>query len=116
MPRPISQNTKEIRAPKAFVEQAGKGRPKGVPNKMTAQVKEMILAALEKAGGVDYLVAQADENPTAFMSLVGKVLPLQLTGADGGAIQHEHRHEQVIRSAEQFKRRLLPQSQPETMQ
>jgi hypothetical protein len=58
----------------------GPGRPKGVPNKQTAQVKEMILAALDKAGGVDYLAAQAAESPAAFMTLVGKVLPLQVTG------------------------------------
>lgn len=36
---------------------AGKGRPKGVPNKFTADVKAMILAALDKAGGAEYLLA-----------------------------------------------------------
>lgn len=46
----------------------------------------MILAALDGAGGIDYLKAQAIETPAAFMTLVGKVLPLQLTGEGGGAI------------------------------
>jgi hypothetical protein len=59
---------------------AGPGRPKGVPNKSTALLKDMILTALEGAGGVDYLQTQADDNPTAFLTLVGKVLPLQVTG------------------------------------
>lgn len=68
---------------------AGKGSPKGVkqggrkpgtPNKLTTEVKEMILQALDQAGGVAYLAAQANENPGPFMTLVGKVLPLQLTG------------------------------------
>ncbi len=59
---------------------AGKGRPKGVPNKATAAIKDMITQALEKAGGVEYLVRQAEENPGAFMTLVGKVLPLQVSG------------------------------------
>ena len=59
---------------------AGAGRPKGVPNKVPADIKAMVLAALDKAGGVDYLQRQATENPTAFMTLVGKVLPLQLSG------------------------------------
>lgn len=59
---------------------AGPGRPKGMPNKTTIAVKEAVLAALDKAGGVDYLVTQAEENPTAFLTLVGKVLPLQVIG------------------------------------
>lgn len=65
------------------------GRKKGVPNKLTGAVKDMILQALDTAGGVKYLVEQADKNPVAFMGLVGKVLPLQLTGADGGPIKTE---------------------------
>lgn len=59
---------------------AGKGRPKGVPNKATTQLKEMILQALDGAGGVAYLQRQADENPGPFLTLVGKVLPLQVVG------------------------------------
>lgn len=65
----------------------GPGRKKGVPNKQTTLLKDMILTALDGAGGAVYLQQQAIENPTAFMTLVGKVLPLQLTGQDGGAIQ-----------------------------
>lgn len=56
------------------------GRKAGTPNKQTAVIKDMIIQALDKAGGVDYLLAQAADNPTAFLSLVGKVLPLQLQG------------------------------------
>lgn len=56
----------------------GKGRKKGVPNKVTGALKDMILTALDDAGGVDYLKKQATENPTAFLTLVGKVLPMQV--------------------------------------
>ena len=66
---------------------AGKGRPKGAKNKATAAIKDMITQALDKAGGVDYLVIQSEKNPAAFLTLVGKVLPMQVTGEDGGAIQ-----------------------------
>jgi hypothetical protein len=45
----------------------------------------MVLQALSGAGGVDYLQKQATENPTAFLTLVGKVLPLQVAPADEGA-------------------------------
>lgn len=65
------------------------GRQKGTPNKLNAAIKDMIIQALDEAGGVDYLTKQATESPAAFLTLVGKVLPLQLTGEDGGPIQHE---------------------------
>lgn len=64
-----------------------KGRTKGVPNKVTTELKEMILQALQNKGGVKYLEEQADKSPTAFLALVGKILPLQLTGNDGEAIK-----------------------------
>lgn len=51
------------------------GRKKGTPNKFTAQLKDVIRQAFENAGGVDYLKKQAEENPTAFMTLLGKILP-----------------------------------------
>lgn len=68
---------------------AGPGRPKGSVNKTTKAVKEMILEALENKGGVEYLEKQADENPTAFLTLIGKVLPIQHTGEGGGPVQFE---------------------------
>lgn len=66
---------------------AGKGRKKGVPNKVTGALKDMILQALTGAGGVAYLQQQADENPGAFLTLVGKVLPLQVSGDGGGPVR-----------------------------
>lgn len=69
----------------------GPGRPKGVPNKTTALLKDAILQAAQAAGGAEgmagYLTAQAEKNPNAFMALLGKVLPMQITGADGGPLQ-----------------------------
>ena len=66
------------------------GRPKGALNKTTALLKDAILKAAEQAGNkvgndgmVSYLEVQATENPGPFMSLLGKVLPMQITGEDG---------------------------------
>lgn len=62
---------------------AGPGRPKGKPNKTTALLKDAILKAATDAGDGDmaaYLKKQAQENPGPFMALLGKVLPLQVTG------------------------------------
>lgn len=63
------------------------GRRRGTPNRATAALKDMILQALDEAGGVDYLKKQADLTPTAFLSLIGKVLPTQVTGEEGGPVQ-----------------------------
>ena len=86
------QVTKTKRKPTgAAAMGAGPGRPKGSVNKTTVEVKAMVLAALDGAGGIDYLIQRAQDPRTAsaFLTLVGKVLPLQVTGADGGAIiQH----------------------------
>lgn len=72
---------------------AGKGRPKGSVNKTTALLKDAILKAAENAGNrvgdnglISYLEQQAVENPGPFMALLGKVLPMQVTGEDGNAI------------------------------
>lgn len=62
------------------------GRQKGTPNKINAALKDMILGALDDVGGQEYLAAQARENPSAYMTLLGKVLPMQVTGSEGGAI------------------------------
>lgn len=51
------------------------GRQRGTPNKVTKDVRQMVLAALNTAGGEGYLLAQSKENPAAFMTLVGKCLP-----------------------------------------
>lgn len=64
----------------------GSGRKPGVPNKITGEVKSMVLQALSIAGGADYLARQAEETPAAFMGLLGKVIPLQVTGDGGGPV------------------------------
>ncbi len=68
-------------------KRAGAGRPKGSLDKNNKQLREMILEALEAKGGATYLAAQADKSPAAFLSLLGKVLPTQLTGDGGGPVQ-----------------------------
>jgi len=74
------------------------GRPKGLPKtggrkagvNAVNDLRKTILESLELAGGKDYLYRQANENPAAYLSLVGKVIPKEsiLSGPDGGPIQH----------------------------
>jgi hypothetical protein len=60
------------------------GRVAGTSNRITRELKEMILTALDESGGVDYLVRQAEQNPVAFLTLLGKVLPLQTKSESSG--------------------------------
>jgi hypothetical protein len=54
------------------------------PNRVTGELKEMILQALDESGGVEYLKQQAVNNPAAFLMLIGKVLPLQVNARTDG--------------------------------
>lgn len=76
----MTQSRKGMRgAPKGTMPpNAGIGRKAGVPNKLTGRVRAMIEAALEAAGGADYLLMQAYAEPVAFMALVSKLIPLQV--------------------------------------
>lgn len=73
----------------------GAGRPKGSLDKGNALIREMVADALNQAGGVGYLVRQANEKPAAFLALLGKVLPVQITGAGGGPVETVTRIELV---------------------
>lgn len=99
-------STKEVQAAaKRKPPAAGKGRKKGSVNKTTAVLKDAILLAAESvgedgegAGGLTgYLVRVAKTDVKAFSALLGRVLPLQVTGEGGGALQVEiHRIERAI--------------------
>jgi hypothetical protein len=66
-----------------------RGRPKGSKNKTTVVLKEAILMAADTAhrdGLVGYLKAQAIESPSAFLALIGKVLPLTVQQTHDGSV------------------------------
>lgn len=54
------------------------GKPKGAANHLTRDLKDMILGALQDGGGQDWLRQQMTENPVAFMTLVGKIVPTEM--------------------------------------
>ena len=91
---------------------AGIGRQKGVPNKLTTAVKDMILQALDQSGGVDYLVQQAKDNPAAFMTLLGKILPLQVSGPEGGPIEAVTEIRRIIIEAPSLTNRFADPTEP----
>ena len=67
------------------------GRQKGTPNRSTAAIREAMLAVFEalqaRAGGDNaHLLEWAEANATDFYKLSSKLLPLQVTGDDGGPV------------------------------
>jgi len=77
---------------------AGPGRPKGMPNKSTSIVKEAIAKLLERnVGNMDlWLEKVAQDDPYKALDLMNKLCEYhvpklartELTGADGGAVEH----------------------------
>lgn len=71
------------------------GRPKGALNKTSSMLKDAILEAAMEAGGgkpnglKNYLKDRAEDAPAPFMGLLGKVLPLQVSGDPDNPINHK---------------------------
>lgn len=63
------------------------GRKKGTPNKHTRHIRELIRASLERAGGEEYLARMAEENPAAFLGLVGRLVPVEVAGDKDAPLQ-----------------------------
>ena len=68
---------------------AGSGRKPGSRNLTSQKLKEIVFKALEQqeGGAIGYLKTQAVQEPRAFMALIGKLLPTQITGEDGAPVR-----------------------------
>ncbi len=62
------------------------GRRPGSPNRITLSVKQALIEAFEKRGGVKSLLEWADTEPTEFYKLWAKMLPTEISGTDGKPI------------------------------
>ena len=66
-----------------------KGGPPG-PSRQSLILKDALLLAAQTAGGGgpdglhNYLAKQAEANPTAFMAMLSRVIPLQQSGSGDG--------------------------------
>lgn len=90
---------------------AGKGREKGVPNKLTSQIRDAIAGALKaegdrlaaldatgevKPGALGYMQWLSRSEPRAFATLIGKLLPAQITGEDGEPLRFESIERRIV--------------------
>ena len=62
---------------------AGKGRPKGVPNKVTQNAREAFEMAFQGLGGYGALLAWAYNNQTEFFKLYARLIPVAMAGPEG---------------------------------
>jgi len=81
------QSRYSVKSPSRGGPRNGAGRPKGSKDKGNALIREMIVQALDAAGGVSYLQEKAESHPQAFLALIGKVMPIQVEGGDS-PVQH----------------------------
>ena len=56
-------------------KRAGAGRPPGSLNKLTRTLRESIHKAFKELGGTNWLVSVAQDDPRAFIALLGRTIP-----------------------------------------
>lgn len=94
MTRKYRRKTTTRKAPrtafkKGFDPRRKIGRDKGVPNKFSSDLKQMILNALHKQGGEEWFAALARKDKRSFSGLLGRLLPTKIGGDPGNPVQIE---------------------------
>jgi len=92
------------------------GRPKGVKNKITRELKEAIVTAAELVGAnqkgrdglVGYLSWMAMKHPALFARLLEKLLPLQIASQNNQPLVVQHQHLSPEQVKEEIAQRGLP--------
>lgn len=60
------------------------GRKAGVKNKLTTSVKDALLAAMNAGDGAEaFWIGLKETEPRTFATIAGRLLPKEITGADG---------------------------------
>jgi hypothetical protein len=79
------------------------GKPKGATNKVARAAKDAIAKAADDLGGAERLVAWVQEDPANervfWGTIYPKLLPLQVSGEDGGPIPFELIERVIVKPA-----------------
>jgi hypothetical protein len=62
------------------------GRKIGTPNKTTRSIREAFVEAFDELGGAPALARWGRENPNLFYPLASKLIPTEITGANGSPL------------------------------
>ena len=96
VPGPVSvKKTQKKPRGKPFEKgcKAGPGRPRGVPNKFTGDLKEAILAGVNGSNplGVAGFVCDLSQNtPTSAAALLGRLIPVSMAGTPHATLTVRH--------------------------
>jgi hypothetical protein len=95
VPRPVSLKKRQRKANKGSFtkERPGPGRPRGVPNKFTGELKEAILAGVNgsnKQGVAGFVLDLSLDTPTSAAALLGRLIPVSMVGTLDGTILVRH--------------------------
>lgn len=74
------------------------GRPRGVPNKASAVIKQAFIQTFANLGGVDGFTDWAKENKTEFYKLSAKLLPQEMRAEVDVNVSLEDALERIRRS------------------
>ena len=85
VPRPVSLKKRQRKANRGSFtkERPGPGRPRGVPNKFTGDLKEAILAGVNGSnplGVAGFVCDLALDIPTSAAALLGRLIPFSMAG------------------------------------
>jgi hypothetical protein len=72
------------------------GRPRGVPNRFTGELREAILAGVNgsnKQGVAGFVLDLSLDTPTSAAALLGRLIPVSMLGTLDGTIVVVHRDE-----------------------
>lgn len=69
-------------------KRSGSGRKKGVPNKITTSMREMVMQAFNDVGGVKAFAewGKKQENRKDFYMITARLIPVEMTGANGAPL------------------------------
>jgi hypothetical protein len=86
------------------------GRPPGIPNKLTKTLKEAVVLACERHGEdgkganglVGYMFLLASEERKTMGALLGRMIPLEVSGA----IEHSDAQDKTYTTTEELREQL----------
>lgn len=66
----------------------GPGRPKGLPNKITRNIREAFAFAFEEMGGAEKLAEWGRKNPDKFYPIYGRMAPIDMNHSGSMTLNH----------------------------